>query len=172
MTVTIIRLCKICNEHKDISQYYKMGKRRGIQKYNRRCIDCHKKIVTCEHNVYKYDCKDCKGSSICEHDKHRKVCKICRDPIDVTIRRMINSSKQEDIKRNRYTPDNYIDRDFLSDLIKNNLNCFWCNCVLQYMYYKNDLATIERLDNSIGHIKSNCTLACLSCNTRKLSNKK
>ena len=42
---------------------------------------------------------------------------------------------------------------------------------LQYTEYRNDLATIERLDNSIGHIKSNCVLCCFKCNLSKKSNK-
>ena len=37
--------------------------------------------------------------------------------------------------------------------------------------FKDDLATIERKDNSIGHIKSNCVIACMKCNKMKLSNK-
>ena len=41
---------------------------------------------------------------------------------------------------------------------------------LQYTEYQDDLATIERLDNSIGHIKSNCVLCCLKCNNLKKSN--
>ena len=35
---------------------------------------------------------------------------------------------------------------------------------------RNDLATIERLDNSIGHIKSNCVLCCMQCNKSRKSN--
>jgi hypothetical protein len=34
------------------------------------------------------------------------------------------------------------------------------------------LCTIERVDNAIGHIKSNCILCCFSCNSRKIGQKK
>lgn len=33
------------------------------------------------------------------------------------------------------------------------------------------VATIERLDNSIGHIKSNCVICCLRCNQMNKSDK-
>ena len=42
--------------------------------------------------------------------------------------------------------------------------CIWCNCNLQYIDYKHDLATIERLSNSIGHLAGNCVICCLFCN--------
>lgn len=31
----------------------------------------------CEHNRYKFQCKDCEGSQICEHKKVKFTCKIC-----------------------------------------------------------------------------------------------
>jgi len=37
--------------------------------------------------------------------------------------------------------------------------------------YQDNLATVERIDNSIGHIKSNCVICCLKCNTMRKSNK-
>lgn len=29
----------------------------------------------CEHNKYKFQCKDCKGSQICEHNRQKYICK-------------------------------------------------------------------------------------------------
>ena len=29
----------------------------------------------CEHNKYKFQCKDCKGSQICEHNNIKSICK-------------------------------------------------------------------------------------------------
>jgi hypothetical protein len=31
----------------------------------------------CEHNRYKFQCKDCKGSQICEHNRQKSLCKEC-----------------------------------------------------------------------------------------------
>ena len=79
-----------------------------------------------------------------------------------------------DKKYGIYDADRFIDKCFLKGLVEDYPNCYYsdCNVKLQYVYYQDDLATIERLDNKIGHIKSNCVLACLKCNKQKKSNKK
>ena len=46
-----------------------------------------------------------------------------------------------------------------------------CKIIMQYEEYRGDMATIERLDNSIGHVKSNCVLACKNCNNKNLGHK-
>ena len=43
--------------------------------------------------------------------------------------------------------------------------------ILQYIEYNETLATIERLDNNIGHIKSNCVIACKDCNISGIGQK-
>ena len=73
---------------------------------------------------------------------------------------------------NIYDADRSIDKCFLKGLIEDYNQCYYRDCEvnLQYTEYQDDLATIERLDNSIGHIKSNCVLCCLKCNLSKKSN--
>ena len=64
---------------------------------------------------------------------------------------------------------------FLKDSLKTTNNVItesYCKVNLQYTEYQDDLASIERLDNSIGHIKSNCVLCCLKCNKSNKSEKK
>jgi hypothetical protein len=91
----------------------------------------------------------------------------------VTIRNMISSSIQKDRKYNRYDANNFIDRCFLEGLIEEYTHCYWedCKVKLQYVEYRHDLGTIERLNNSIGHPKSNCVLACFKCNCMRKSNR-
>ena len=76
--------------------------------------------------------------------------------------------------RNIYDADRFIDKCFLEGLVEDYKQCYYGDCKvnLQYTEYRNDLASIERLDNSIGHIKSNCVLCCLKCNVSKKSEKK
>ena len=83
--------------------------------------------------------------------------------------------------RNIYDADRFIDKCFLEGLVEDYKQCYYGDCQdavglgpvnLQYTEYRNDLASIERLDNSIGHIKSNCVLCCLKCNVSKKSEKK
>lgn len=77
---------------------------------------------------------------------------------------MIKSSKGKDIKRNQYDADHHIDKFFIKQLIETSTKCHYCEVQMQFTQYTNDLCTIERLNNNIGHIKSNCVLACRKCN--------
>ena len=63
---------------------------------------------------------------------------------------------------------------FLKDSLKttNNVITEIAKSTCKYTEYQDDLASIERLDNSIGHIKSNCVLCCLKCNKSNKSEKK
>ena len=127
------------------------------------CKDCNGSQV-CEHNRIRNTCKDCNGSQVCEHNRIRSNCKKCSDPIKLTINNWIKQSRQSDKKKDRYDADNFIDKCFLQGLIEDYPNCYYCTIPLQYIEYQDDLATIERIDNSLGHIKSNCVLACRKCN--------
>lgn len=46
--------------------------------------------------------------------------------------------------------------------------CFYCGTETQFKEYNETLISIERLNNDIGHIKSNCVLCCLSCNRKQV----
>ena len=117
----------------------------------------------CEHGKYKYQ----------SHNRQKSHCKKCSDPIKVNIEQWIFKSRQYDKMRNIYDADRFIDKCFLKGLIEDYKQCYYGDCKvnLQYTEYQDDLATIERLDNSIGHIKSNCVLCCLKCNKSRKSNK-
>ena len=128
---------------------------------------------TCMHNRYKYQCIVCKGQSICSHNRQKHQCKQCGDEIDKTIKTIINCSRVSDKKKHRYDPDNFIDYWFIQRLIDEHPVCYWpdCRIELQFLKYQENLATIERLNNNVGHNKDNCVLACLRCNHMKKSNK-
>ena len=126
----------------------------------------------CIHNRQRSKCKECEGSSFCIHNKIRSTCKICNDEIKITIKNMISQSKESDKKKNRYNQTEFIDKCFVKNLIEDcEDKCYYCNCDLQYIIYQNNLATIERLDNSIGHTKGNCVIACRTCNYSRVGNK-
>ena len=158
-------------------------------KYKYQCRECGGSQI-CPHNRLKYQCKECGGSQICPHGKRKSLCKECEgsqicphkrikrtckkcsDPIKVNIEQWIFSRRQYDKMRNIYDADRFIDKCFLEGLVEDYKQCYYGDCKvnLQYTEYQDDLATIERLDNSIGHIKSNCVLCCLKCNNLKKSN--
>ena len=135
------------------------------------CIPC-KGGGICEHERRRSNCKECGGSQICKHDIRRSRCKKCNDEIHITIRNWIHHSKTNDKKNNRFDETNYIDYDFCKDLIQESGKfCYYCDIELQYIEYNSTLATIERLDNDIGHIKDNCVIACRTCNLSRVGDR-
>ena len=82
----------------------------------------------------------------------------------------VSHSKHSDIKHNRYTEAvkrDYITAQFLIDTFnEQNGLCYYCCRQMDFKTepYADHLATVERLDNFIGHTKSNCVVACLKCN--------
>ena len=86
---------------------------------------------------------------------------------------MITHSRTKDKKLNIYDADRFIDKCFLEGLVEEYKFCYYkdCNIELQYVEYQDDLATIERLDNTTGHTKNNCVISCLKCNHMKKSNR-
>ena len=128
-------------------------------KYN--CRECFGS-ETCSHSKQKAFCVICGGSQICSHNKQKSQCKKCSDPIKVTIQNWLKGARQSDKTNNRYDPDRLIDKCFLKGLIEDYPTCYYehFKTPLHYRDYQDNLATIERINNSIGHIKSNCVLCC------------
>ena len=153
--------CKQCW----LSQFCSHGRRKSS------CKDCGSGDY-CKYSKQKIFCIVCSGSQICSHNKQKSHCKMCSDPIKVTIQSLLKDARQSDRKYNRYDADRFIDKCFLKGLIEDYPTCYYedCKTPLQYREYKETLATIERINNKIGHIKSNCVLCCLRCNNRRKSN--
>ena len=130
------------------------------------CVECGGGSI-CVHKKRKNQCVECGGGSICIHKKRKTQCKVCGDEVKITIRNWVSCSRTSDKKYNRYDANNFIDRCFLEGLIEDSEGkCHYCLTNIQYIIYGDTLASIERLDNSIGHIKSNCVIACLLCNKK------
>ena len=163
--------CTKCKWYRIDSDFLKEGRKL------KRCIDCRtidiksKKKNLCLHGKQNCYCKACGGSSICEHGRIKSQCKICSNAIELSVRNWLYNCRRKDKKYDRYDPDHFIDKDFLRGLIEDYELCYYkdCKVKLQYIEYSDDLATIERINNSIGHIKSNCVLACMRCNKSKKS---
>ena len=145
--------CTKCKCYRTDSDFLKEGRKL------KSCINCRT-----------IDTKSRK-KNLCLHGKQKYHCKICSDPIKVTVRHWLYNCRGKDKKYDRYDPDHFIDKDFLRGLIEDYKLCYYkdCKVKLQYIEYSDDLATIERINNSIGHIKSNCVLACMRCNNLKKS---
>ena len=62
-------------------------------KYKYQCKECGGTQI-CPHSKRKYQCKECKGTQICPHDRQKSHCKKCSDPVKVSIKQWIFSSRQ------------------------------------------------------------------------------
>ena len=131
------------------------------------CKECDGSQI-CEHGREKTKCKECAGSEICEHGRLKYQCKDCMNDeqkIQFIQKRMIQGSRETDKKKDRYDANNFIDKPFLEGLFEDSLVCHYCSVDFTYNERIDTLVTIERLNNNIGHIKSNCVLACYKCNS-------
>jgi hypothetical protein len=71
-----------CNYCKVILPVYKFSINRK-DKLNKSCDECRekqkivRKTYKCEHGREKYECVECKGSTICEHGRRKRTCRDC-----------------------------------------------------------------------------------------------
>lgn len=102
-----------------------------------------------------------------EYVKEYKI----NNKLKIRLYSKIKCAKEKDIKYDRYDANNHIDKCFIEQLIYDQeMKCIYCNInmELECDNLNDNLLTVERKDNKIGHSKSNCVLACWKCNnTRK-----
>ena len=164
---------KTCNDCLTKQRAYVESKKCPHGRQKTRCRQCGGGAI-CMHNKIRSICSQCGGGEICGHGRERRQCKLCSDPLKVAVKTILAGSKRKDLKYNRYDAQNFIDAGFVESMLKEHTRCYYndCNEELQLVEYTENLATIERLDNSIGHVKENCVIACLKCNRSKRSNRK
>ena len=111
-------------------------------------------------------CKDCselrKNKDYCLHNRREHDCYECVDPIIRRATSMIHGSRIADRKHNRKC-----DLDFTTVLNKiiDTERCVYCDIPLQYIApYLPNHATIDRVNDDIGHTIDNCVIACRRCN--------
>jgi hypothetical protein len=88
------------------------------------------------------------------------------------IYNLVGNSRVGDINHNRYDKRNHITTRYLLQLKKTNGDkCCHCGCELdwsdQQHIRRKQQVTLQRLDNSIGHVIGNCAYACFECNVIK-----
>jgi len=90
-------------------------------------------------------------------------------------KRIIRDSRQADKRAKRTVSEaEYLDEEWLENqqTVQQNL-CYHCEGFMDWVKRnKSDGLTAERLDEALPHHKSNCVLACKSCNSRRLSKEK
>jgi len=181
--------CTRCKKDKNIIHFMKMDRQLKL------CEDCriyHKKNKIknfCDCGKAKHFCEKHGGSCLCPcgkrkercilHSKERyckcgvqKIsCKTHGDTRKIIINNMLYTTRMFDKQKKKFDKNQFIDKQFLSNLLNLYENCFYCNCKLNFDKKNPNLATIERLDNSLGHIKRNCVIACFKCNVSRVGDK-
>ena len=104
--------------------------------------------------------------------------KLCADEdfsgncfVKKELERKIKSYKAQDIKKNKLNEENLIKIDECIDkLVLSKMKCYYCreNMLLVYENVREPKQwTLDRIDNSIGHIKENVVISCLTCNLKR-----
>jgi len=152
----VTKLCKRCNKSYEIDAFLKNNK------LLKTCLNCR-----LSGNLYK-------KTHLCEHEKQPNNCRSCYELLGVeyildwTIKKIVYNSRKSDIFFYRYDPENYIDYDFVRQLVLNFNSCCYCHIVLTYNDFSPDMCSIERIDNSKCHSKDNVKISCLSCNIHRV----
>ena len=118
-------------------------------------------------------------------NQHELVKKICADEdfsgnvfVKKELERKIKSYKMQDIKKNKLDEENLIKLDECIDkLVLSKMKCYYCmeDMLLVYENVREPKQwTLDRIDNSIGHINENVVICCLNCNLKRgrINNKK
>ena len=87
------------------------------------------------------------------------------------IRKKLGGYKHQDVKKGRFDPAEFANYADVCKLILESIStCYYCKQVTRLMY-ENVLDpqqwTLDRIDNTMGHNRTNVIIACLTCNLRR-----
>jgi hypothetical protein len=87
------------------------------------------------------------------------------------IRKKIQGYKQQDKHKQMFDAEQFITYAYLLDkMIECQLLCRYCNQPIYLLYdisRENTQWTVDRIDNHVGHNRTNVCLSCLECNLKK-----
>lgn len=162
-----IKRKKYREEHKDEikelnKKYYEENKDK-IQMKVKQYYEANKETILEKQKQYVNEHSD----KTKEYHKHYK-----KSTLDIVIIRKIGHAKDKDVKYHRtYDDDEYVTVDWVKNkLIKYDNTCKLCSKGLKitgYDYLDPDQFTIDRKNDDIAHIKSNCQIICWRCNLMK-----
>ena len=81
----------------------------------------------------------------------------------------VGNYKLQDKKANRnFNVDDYVTSDWIRTTRRaQNNKCYICKCALELCLDDGKVTsnvTVDRIDNNLAHIKTNCKLSCIKCN--------
>jgi hypothetical protein len=82
------------------------------------------------------------------------------------VEQKLYGHRRTDRNKGLYDEKKHIDFLHIRDLriVQKNL-CYYCNIYMVDLHKKNEMFSIDRIDNKQGHNKDNCILACWRCNS-------
>ena len=109
--------------------------------------------------------------TIFEHSE-KEVQQLTKSRKDQYYKLKIENYKKQDIDAKRKIDDKeYISLEWMHEHISRETNCCLCNNDYYVVLNENNDVccniTVDRMDNNISHLKSNCRLLCFDCNCRK-----
>ena len=120
-----------------------------------------------------------------KENQHKLVKRLCANEdfsgnifVKKELVRKIKSYRAQDIKKNKLNEEKLIKMDECIDkLVLSKMKCYYCmeDMLLVYENVREPKQwTLDRIDNSKGHITENVVISCLDCNLKRrtMSDKK
>ena len=111
-------------------------------------------------------------------NQHNLIKKLCANEefignnfVKKELERKIKSYRVQDIKKDKLNEEKLIKMDECIDkLVLSKMKCYYCREDMMLVYEnvrEPKQWTLDRIDNSIGHITDNVVISCLSCNLKR-----
>lgn len=108
--------------------------------------------------------------------KSENLCNSLMNESISEIKHKLSSYKQQDILKNIYDKDKFINfKDLVDMLDGSKLICEYCSSNIYILYEivrDNKQWTLDRIDNNKGHNTDNVVIACLECNLKRRNTNK
>jgi hypothetical protein len=87
------------------------------------------------------------------------------------INKKISGYKQQDLLKKVYNEAEFLDfENVITKLVDSELKCYYCKCEILILYdivRETKQWSIDRINNDIGHNKTNFHISCLHCNLKR-----
>lgn len=109
--------------------------------------------------------------SIFIHSKE-ELDRMLKSRIQLYFKEKVLSYKSQDRKAEReFIDEEFIDAKWITEELENNKCCRFCKCYYEIFFNEDSFIvsnlTVDRINNNLPHVKSNCQLCCHHCNITK-----
>ena len=155
---------KTCNSCRESTSTYRQQNKEARKEYNKEYHQQNKEVRKERNKEYRQQNK--------EYNKEYYQQQIRENPLHIKFVKMVTHSKTYDKKNGfLYEDEDYITIEFLNELFcKQQGKCFYQDCEVELTldFIKETRPptqiTIQRHNNLLAHIQTNCCLSCFKCN--------